>query len=144
MEKIILIGGTKAGKTTLLEVLKGNEYKEIDKRTQSLEFENKAIDTPGEYIENRRFYSSLISAAQEAAVIGLVADATAEQYFLPPAFASVFARPVIGIITKIDSEEADLEQAEEDLKRSGAEKIFPTSALTGEGVNKLSEFIDEK
>ncbi len=144
MEKIILIGGTKTGKTTLLEVLKGNEYKEIDKRTQSLEFENKAIDTPGEYIENRRFYSSLISAAQEAAVIGLVADATAEQYFLPPAFASVFARPVIGIITKIDSEEADLEQAEEDLKRSGAEKIFPTSALTGEGVNKLSEFIDEK
>ncbi len=144
MEKIILIGGTKAGKTTLLEVLKGNEYKEIDKRTQSLEFENKAIDTPGEYIENRRFYSSLISAAQEAAVIGLVADATAEQYFLPPAFASVFARPVIGIITKIDSQEADLEQAEEDLKRSGAEKIFPTSALTGEGVNKLAEFIDEK
>lgn len=144
MEKIILIGGTKAGKTTLLEVLKGNEYKEIDKRTQSLEFENKAIDTPGEYIENRRFYSSLISAAQEAAVIGLVADATAEQYFLPPAFASVFARPVIGIITKIDSEEADLEQAEEDLKRSGAEKIFPTSALTGEGLNKLAEFIDSK
>jgi len=74
----------------------------------------------------------------------LVADATAEQYFLPPAFASVFARPVIGIITKIDSEEADLEQAEEDLKRSGAEEIFPTSALTGEGLDKLAEFIDNK
>jgi len=144
MEKIILIGGTKAGKTTLLEALEGKDYREIEKRTQSLEFENETIDTPGEYIENRRFYNSLITAAQDAAVIGLVADATAEQYFLPPAFASAFARPVIGIITKTDADEADLEHAEEILKMSGAEEIFYTSSVTREGLNKLSEFIDEK
>lgn len=144
MKKIILIGGTKAGKTTLLEALKGKEYREIEKRTQSLEYENKAIDTPGEYIENRRFYTSLISAAQDAAVIGLVADATAEQYFLPPAFASAFARPVIGIVTKIDSDEADLEYARETLEMSGAEKIFFTSAVTRAGLNGLAQYIDEK
>jgi len=144
MKKIILIGGTKSGKTTLLEALKGNEYQEIEKRTQSLEFENQAIDTPGEYIENRRFYTSLISAAQDAAVIGLVADASAEQYFLPPAFASAFARPVIGIVTKIDEDGADIEYAREVLEMSGADKIFLTSSVTREGVEVLSEYIEGK
>ena len=78
MKDIILIGGTKAGKTTLLKVLKGKKFKKINVRTQSLEFEDQIIDTPGEYIENRQYYTALISAAQEAEIIGLVADATAE------------------------------------------------------------------
>ncbi len=141
MEKIILIGASRAGKTTLIKVLEDGEFKNIDYRTQSLEFNNRAIDTPGEYIENRHYYTALISAAQEAEIIGLIADATAEQSFLPPGFASIFARPVIGIITKIDAEEADIEYAKSILEMAGAEKIFFTSALEGEGLKKLSEFI---
>lgn len=141
MEKIILIGASRAGKTTLIKVMEDGEFKNIDYRTQSLEFKDEAIDTPGEYIENRHYYTALISAAQEAEIIGLVADATAEQSFLPPGFAAIFARPVIGIITKIDAEEADIEYARSILEMAGAEKIFLTSALEGEGLKKLSEFI---
>ncbi|MFP4020909.1 MAG: EutP/PduV family microcompartment system protein [Halanaerobium sp.] len=143
MEDIILIGGTKAGKTTLLKVLKGEKYEEINIRTQSLEFEDQAIDTPGEYIENRHYYTALISAAQEAQIIALVADATADQYFFPPAFASIFAREVIGIVTKIDADESNPENAKDVLEMAGAEKIFLTSALTGEGIEKLSNYISE-
>lgn len=143
MQKIILMGGTKAGKTTLLEVLDGKEFREIDTRTQSLEFEDKAIDTPGEYIENRHYYTALISAAQDAKVIALVADATAEQYFLPPTFASIFSRPVIGIVTKIDSDEADVEYAKEILEMAGVSRIFLTSAVTREGLDELSEYLAE-
>ncbi|RCW45652.1 MULTISPECIES: EutP/PduV family microcompartment system protein [unclassified Halanaerobium] len=141
MVKIILIGASRAGKTTLIKVLENGEFKNIDYRTQSLEFNDKAIDTPGEYIENKHYYTALISAAQEAEIIGLVADATAEQNFLPPGFASVFARPVVGIITKIDAEDADIEYARSILEMAGAEKIFLTSALEGTGLKKLSEFI---
>lgn len=144
MEKIILIGSTKAGKTTLLRVLNGEEYSEIKVRTQSLDFENKIIDTPGEYIENRVYYTALISAAQEAEVIALVADARAEQHFLPPGFASIFVRPVIGIVTKIDAEDADLDFAEENLKMAGVEKIFLTSALKNKGIKKLKDFLRKK
>jgi ethanolamine utilization protein EutP len=144
MKDIILIGGTKAGKTTLLRVLKGKQYQEVDIRTQSLEFEEQVIDTPGEYIENRQYYTALISAAQEARIIALVADASAEQFFLPPTFASIFTRPVIGIVTKIDAEEADIEHAKNILKMAGAEEIFLTSSLTGEGITKLSNFISDK
>ena len=143
MQKVILMGGTKAGKTTLLEVLKGKEFREIDKRTQSLEFEHKAIDTPGEYIENRHYYTALITAAQEAKVIALVADATADQYFFPPTFASIFTRPVIGIVTKIDDEEADVEYAKEVLEMAGVNKIFLTSAVSREGIEELSEYLAE-
>jgi len=144
MKDIILIGGTKAGKTTLLKVLNGEKFKKIDVRTQSLEFEDQVIDTPGEYIENRQYYTALISAAQEAEIIGLVADATAEQYFFPPTFASIFTRPVIGIVTKIDDKEADIEKAEDILNMAGAGKIFLTSAFTGKGITELSNFISGK
>ena len=144
MKDIILIGGTKAGKTTLLRVLKGKEYKKIDVRTQSLEFEEQVIDTPGEYIENRQYYTALISAAQEAEIIALIVDATADQFFLPPTFASIFTRPVIGVVTKIDSEEADIEYAKDVLNMAGAEKIFLTSSLTGKGIEKLSNYISDE
>ncbi len=144
MKDIILIGGTKAGKTTLLRVLKGEKYQEVDIRTQSLEFEEQVIDTPGEYIENRHYYTALISAAQEAKIIALVADATAEQFFFPPTFASIFTRPVIGIVTKIDAEEADIEYAKNILIMAGAKKVFLTSSMTGKGITKLSNFISDK
>jgi ethanolamine utilization protein EutP len=124
--------------------LKGKKYQEIDIRTQSLEFEEQVIDTPGEYIENRQYYTALISAAQEAKIIALIADATANQFFFPPTFASIFTRPVIGIVTKIDAEEADIEYAKDILKMAGAEKIFLTSSLTGKGIYKLSNYITDK
>ena len=144
MKDIILIGGTKAGKTTLLKVLNGEKFKKIDIRTQSLEFEDQSIDTPGEYIENRQYYTALISAAQEAEMIGLVADATADQYFFPPTFASIFTRPVIGIVTKIDEPKANIDHAKNILNMAGADKIFLTSALTGKGITELSDFISGK
>jgi len=144
MKDIILIGGTKAGKTTLLKVLNGEKFKKIDIRTQSLEFEDQSIDTPGEYIENRQYYTALISAAQEAEIIGLVADATADQYFFPPTFASIFTRPVIGIVTKIDEPKANIDHAKNILNMAGADKIFLTSALTGKGITELSDFISGK
>jgi len=77
-------------------------------------------------------------------MIGLVADATAEQYFFPPTFASIFTRPVIGIVTKIDEPKANIDHAKNILNMAGADKIFLTSALTGKGITELSDFISGK
>ena len=58
MKNIIFMGKTGSGKTTLCQKLDQLELKY--KKTQSVELYNNAIDTPGEYMENRNLYNALI------------------------------------------------------------------------------------
>ena len=44
---------------------------------------------------------------------------------------------------KIDADDSDVEYAKNALEMAGAEKIFLTSALTGEGLKKLSNYITD-
>lgn len=143
MKKIILIGKTYSGKTTLCQKIHdiSMEYK----KTQAIEVYDNAIDTPGEYIENRFYYKALIVTAVDADAIVLIKDCTEEENFFPPGFASIFAKDVIGIVTKIDlaKSENDILDAEENLKLAGTEKIYRISSKTGEGIEELISYLNK-
>ncbi|MHC1748745.1 MAG: EutP/PduV family microcompartment system protein [Cellulosilyticaceae bacterium] len=143
MSKIIFIGKTGSGKTTLCQKL--NELELKYKKTQSIEVYDNAIDTPGEYIENRGLYSALIVTAADAEVIGLVNDCTEEESYLPPAFASTFCKEVIGIITKINKADnpKKIQRAFDNLQNAGVSKIFKVDTVDGDGVMDLLEYLSE-
>lgn len=141
MSKVIFIGKTGSGKTTLCQKL--NELEIKYKKTQAVELYDHAIDTPGEYLENRHYYSALIMTAVDAEIIALIADPTAYESFIPPAFAGSFSKEVIGIITKINlvKDPADIEKVEERLKEAGVTRIFKVDTIDDVGIKELFEYL---
>ena len=79
MKRLILIGRSEAGKSTLISALK-NEKLEYHK-TQYVDYEDFIIDTPGEYAETKNLGGALAVYSYEADVIGLVTSAI-EHYTL--------------------------------------------------------------
>lgn len=136
------MGKTGCGKTTLCQKL--NELEIKYKKTQAVEHYDNAIDTPGEYLENRNYYSALIMTAVDAEIIALIADPLEEECYLPPAFAGSFAKTVMGIITKISKvkDQNQITKVEERLKEAGAEKIFKVDTIEGTGIEELFTYLD--
>ena len=77
-------------------------------------------------------------------MVALVQSADHPQSFFAPQFASVFNKPVIGIITKADQgqDAAALEAARDKLQLAGAHTLFVTSALTREGIAPLLDYLN--
>ena len=120
MKRLMLIGPSQCGKTSLTQVLRGETLRY--QKTQAIVWTPATIDTPGEYLENRCLYSALLTSACEADVIALVLNADA----------------VIGVITKADlAAPPRLQQVRTWLEAAGAGHIFITSALTGDGLDDL-------
>ena len=139
MKKIILIGRSGVGKTTLKQALKKEkiEYK----KTQYIDWKDYIIDTPGEYVENRNLSSALGLYAYEADVVGLLLSADDWFSVYSPNMVGLVNRDVVGIVTKTDL--APPRKAEEWLKLAGCKKIFMVNSLTGEGVGELAEYLKE-
>ena len=137
----MLIGASAAGKTTLIQRLRDKEIK-YDK-TQAVEYVGNFIDTPGEYMQQRGFWGSLTVASYDADIIGLVQDSTSEDCWFSGGVTTKFEKPVIGILTKIDSDESNQKQGRSYLELAGCRVIFPVSAYTGEGIDALSAGIHE-
>jgi len=136
MKRAMIIGAVGAGKSSLVRALFGNP--EPARKTQSLEYADWVIDTPGEYSENPLFYRSLMATSFEAALIVLAHDATRERNYFPPGFAGGFPVPAIGVITKIDRPDADVPKAAQMLRSSLPEgEIFAVSSVTMEGMERL-------
>ena len=58
-------------------------------------------------------------------------------------FSMTFAKPTIGVVTKIDGKtEEDIEIAENFLRMSGASKIVRTSSFDHEGIQELIDLIE--
>ena len=144
MKKIILIGRVAAGKTTLTQALNGEDIHYY--KTQYINYLDTVIDTPGEYTELRQTSGALALYAYEADVVGLVLSANEPYSIFSPCITSLVNREVVGIITGIDKPDASPERVERWLRLAGCKKIFPVSAYTGEGLDKLVEFLadDEK
>ena len=141
MKRLILIGKTGCGKTTLTQVLHDEN---IDyKKTQAIEYTKNIIDTPGEYIENRALYRALIVSSADCDIIALIQDCSQEESIFPPNFASIFAKPVIGIITKTDlcDDQKNYEKATNFLKIAGVGKIFKTSSLNKNGISEIKKVL---
>ena len=142
MKRIIFIGKTGSGKTTLCQSINKLELKY--RKTQAVEVYNKSIDTPGEYLENRYYYKALVVTAADAEIIALVYDCTNEESYIAPGFASMFMKDVIGIITKIDlaEDESLIKRAEKRLKEAGVSNIFKVDTLSGYGIGELVSYIE--
>lgn len=143
MGKVMVIGPVGAGKTSLIRALQKDDRR-VDK-TQCIDFADGAIDTPGEYAQIPRFYPALLVTAVEAALILVVQDATDCGMSLPPGFANLFPRPVVGVVTKIDDPRADRKRAEARLSETGVSSIlFCVSAYSGEGLTDLRAYLTER
>ncbi|NLR09010.1 MULTISPECIES: EutP/PduV family microcompartment system protein [Lactobacillaceae] len=142
MQRAMFIGAIGCGKTTLLQRLK--DLTIHYNKTQALEFYQNIIDTPGEYIEHRRMYTSIATTAMDADVVVMLQSATDQRLIYPEAFSTMFARPVIGVVTKTDiADQAAIAWAADQLKRAGAKQLFEVSALTGDRTEALRQFLDD-
>ncbi|MDR0908591.1 MAG: EutP/PduV family microcompartment system protein [Spirochaetaceae bacterium] len=140
-KKLLMLGPIGSGKTTLCQWLAGLE-REYSK-TYSVELIGGSIDTPGEYIENRGLWYRLKVAAADAEMVLFVQDCVNLSNHFAPGHSAMFSCPVVGVITKIDlapGPEA-IAEAKTLLELAGANTCFPVSLLTGEGLDKLKEFI---
>lgn len=145
MKKIMMVGKIGCGKTTLSQRLV-NEKIEYQK-TQSIQvIGDDIMDTPGEYLEQKQFYSALMVTAAEADVILLLASAVDEQNPFPPRIRSMFGgKPVVGVITKTDLAEGweQIADAGIFLELAGAEEILEVGFSDDECVRILKDRIEE-
>lgn len=142
MKKIVLIGRSESGKTTLTQALRG-EARHYHK-TQYVNHFDVVIDTPGEYAQTANLGSALALYTYEADVVGLLLAATENYSLFPPSVAAVANREVIGIITKIDEPGADVEQAERWLRLAGCERIFLVDSVSNQGVQEILEYLQKE
>ena len=129
MRKIIFIGRSEAGKTTLTQALKGETI--TYHKTQYVNNYDVIIDTPGEYAETKTLGGALAVYSYEADVVGLLLSSIEPFSLYPPNITTLCNREVIGIVTKIEHPLGDPEQAAEWLR------------LAGEGLAELLEYLKE-
>ena len=136
MKKNMIIGRTGCGKTTLTQKLMNEEVKY--KKTQSVTYKNKIIDTPGEYVENKMYYKSLLVLSADAKLIVLVQSSIDGATLFPPKFSTMFPRKeVIGVITKIDLENANIERSRKFLEEAGVTEVFTIGLDDSEGLEEI-------
>ena len=141
MKKIILIGRSESGKTTLIQALRGEKIHYH--KTQYVNHFDVIIDTPGEYVQTRTLGAALAMYTFEAQVVGLLVSATEPYSLFSPCITPLANREVVGIITKIDEPGANSTQAESWLRLAGCRTIFKVSSYTGEGVGDILEHLRE-
>ena len=140
MKKIILIGRVAAGKTTLTQALRGEEIHYF--KTQYINYMDTIIDTPGEYTELRQTSGALALYAYEADVVGLVLSANEPYSIFSPCITSLVNREVVGIVSGIDKPDANVKRVANWLRLAGCKRIFPVSAMTGEGLSDILDFLN--
>lgn len=139
MKKLILMGRSESGKTTLKQALTGEQVHYY--KTQYVHYNDVLIDTPGEYAQTKHLGYALALYAYEADVVGLLVAATEPYTLFPPNITCMVNREVIGIVTKINDPGANLALAERWLRNSGCKDIFFVDSVTGEGVDKVLEHL---
>ncbi len=139
MKKIIFVGRSECGKTTLTQALKGQKLRYH--KTQYINNNELMIDTPGEYIQTKNLGGALALYAYESDIVGLLISATEPFSLYPPNITGMVNREVIGVVTQIDRPNANPKRAENWLRLCGCDKIFPVSSVTGEGIDKLRDYL---
>lgn len=142
MKKIMVMGRVSCGKTTLCQRLAGKEL--TYHKTQTIQVVGDAIDTPGEYVENRALMRGLTVTAVDADAVLFLQDCTDTEFRFSPGQAAMYGRPVIGVVTKVDLADNPrlVSQSTELLELAGADPIFRVSAVSGQGVVELVDYIE--
>lgn len=139
MKKIMLVGRSESGKTSLKQALRGENI--AYHKTQYVNYYDVIIDTPGEYAETKNLGGALAVYSYEADVIGLLISAVEPYSLYPPNVTACANRDVIGIVTQIDRDGAQSAQAEAWLRLAGCKTIFKVSSHSGQGVDKILEYL---
>lgn len=144
MKKVMMIGKTQAGKTSLCQIL-NNEKMQYCK-TQSMEIiGGRLLDTPGEYLERPGMKGALNVTAADVDLIFFVQSASDESSMFPPGYAGSFMKPCIGIVTKADlASEEQIGQAKKLLRMAGAKEVVVTSSVCKTGFEELFEILKEQ
>lgn len=146
MKIVMVMGKTGSGKTTLCKAISGQDISIGEMNyisTQTTDIINGTfIDTPGQYIENK-WYGSLTIISADCDIMAICQDCTSMENVFPPSFAGIFAKPVIGIITKMDlcEDMNSIKMVEEMLSMAGAETIFKVSSLSKLGFEEIRKYI---
>ncbi|SKA76004.1 ethanolamine utilization protein EutP [Caloramator quimbayensis] len=139
-KRIMVIGPTKCGKTTLVNSL--NDYDGPLRKTQDVIYGKNTIDVPGSYIENTWMYKHLIAIAQDASHVLILIDQSNCTDVYSPNFAKAFICPVIGVITKVDLMKENEERCIRLLKQIGIlEPYYKISVPGGIGITDLKEYL---
>ncbi|MEH6941989.1 EutP/PduV family microcompartment system protein [Bacillus sp. JJ722] len=141
--RAMLIGSIGAGKSTLTNALLGREVKAV--KTQSLHYYDWIVDTPGEYTENPMFYKNIMATSLEVTHVLYIQDATKRKMIFPPGFSSGINKLQIGVVTKSDALDRNVEFAISQLKQvmtSGP--IVVTSSFKGEGIQEIRDLVQLK
>ena len=137
MKKTLLVGRHGVGKTTLKQVLRGEDIHYV--KTQYMDYGDWLLDSPGEYAEVHGLGAALAIYSYEADIVALLISADDDYSLFPPNITCMVNREVIGIVTKIDK--AYPERAENWLRLSGCERIFHINSHTGHGVEELKAYL---
>ena len=141
VRKLYLAGRSEAGKTTLIQALKGNNI-DYDK-TQYVNSWDIFIDTPGECYESKFTKASLALAcfSFESDLVGILVGADEPYSIIGYGLPTCINRPLIGIVTKCDSERANIPMARLWLENAGVYKIFEVDSVTGRGISELRDYL---
>ena len=141
MKKLFLMGRSEAGKTSLTQALKGEELHYV--KTQYTTTDDNTIDSPGEYAESKRFSVGLACFSFEADVVAVVQAADEPFNLFSASLRSFILRPLIGVITKIDSPYANIDMVRQWMINAGCERIFMINNATREGIEELLEYLED-
>ncbi len=137
MKKTLLVGRHGVGKTTLKQVLHGEQIHYV--KTQYMDYGGWLLDSPGEYAEVHGLGAALAIYSYEADIVALLISADDDYSLFPPNITCMVNREVIGIVTKIDRASPD--RAANWLRLSGCTRIFPIDSHSGEGVEELRAYL---
>lgn len=141
MKKLFLMGRSEAGKTSLTQALKGEDLHYH--KTQYTNTAEDTIDSPGEYAETKKCGIGLACFSFESDVMAIVIAADEPFSVFEPNCQAFTDRPLIGIITKIDSPFANVPMVTQWLVNSGCERVFTVNNKTREGIDELREYLTE-
>ncbi len=142
MRKLILMGRSEAGKTTLTQALRGEEIHYY--KTQDVHYYESVIDTPGEYAQSHRLGKALALYTYEADVVGILVAANEPYSLFAPNVTAQANRECIGIVTKIDLPNANVPLADRWLQIAGCSRIFHVNSLEGVGVPEILAYLMEE
>ncbi len=139
-QKAMLIGAIGSGKSTLTRALLGCEPEAV--KTQSLIYYDWIVDTPGEYTENPMYYKNIMATSLEVTHVLYIQDATKNKSIFPPGFSTGINKLPVGVVTKSDHENAEVERAARMLKAVIPKgPVVFTSAKAGTGLEIIRKLV---
>ena len=118
MKKLVLIGRSEAGKTTLTQALRGEKIHYH--KTQYVNNFDVIVDTPGEYAQTKGLGHALALYTYESDVVGLLVSATEPYCLFPPCITCMAW-----------------------LELAGCKKIFYVDSRQQEGIPEILEYLRE-